>query len=303
MNVNHLLSVLHANLPKENSGRVADYIPELACIDPGKFGAHAITVDQREYSFGDSDEGFSIQSIAKVLSLTMAYQRKNQELWKRVGVEPSGTPFNSLIQLEADQGIPRNPMINAGALVVCDVLLDYLAYPKQDLLDFVHSLSGDTTIGFNETVAASERAHSARNRALIEFMRSFGNINNPTERLLDFYCSLCSLEMSCAQLSRSFLFLANKGVSPLTGEQIVSMSMTKRLNAIMQLCGLYDEAGEFAFKVGLPGKSGVGGGIVALLPGDYCVAVWSPPLNPKGNSFYGMAFLEQFTTQVGDSIF
>jgi len=303
MNVNHLLSVLHANLPAENSGRVADYIPELACVDPHKFGVHAITVDQHEYSFGDSEEGFSIQSIAKVLSLTMAYQRENQELWKRVGVEPSGTPFNSLIQLEADAGIPRNPMINAGALVVCDVLLNYLAHPQQDLLAFVHSLSGDFTIGFNETVAASERANSDRNRALIEFMRSFGNIHNPTDRILDFYCSLCALEMSCAQLSRNFLFLANKGISPITGRAIVSSSMTKRLNAIMQLCGLYDEAGEFAFRVGLPGKSGVGGGIVALLPGDYCITVWSPPLNHKGNSFYGMAFLEQFTSEVGDSIF
>lgn len=303
MNVNHLLSLLHANLPAENPGRVADYIPELACVDPAKFGVHAVTTDQRAFSFGDADEGFSIQSIAKVLSLTMAYQRENQELWKRVGVEPSGTPFNSLIQLEADRGIPRNPMINAGALVICDVLLDYLVNPKLDLLNFVHSLSGDTSIMVNEKVAASERAHSARNRALIEFMRSFGNINNPTERILDFYCSLCALEMSCAQLSQSFLFLANKGVSPLTGKTIVSKSMTKRLNAIMQLCGLYDEAGEFAFRVGLPGKSGVGGGIVALLPGDYCIAVWSPPLNPRGNSFFGMIFLEQFTSEVGDSIY
>ncbi len=303
MNVNHLLSVLHANLPTENPGKVADYIPELACISRDKFGVYAVTTDGQAYAFGDADEGFSIQSIAKVLTLTMAYQRENQELWKRVGVEPSGTPFNSLIQLEADRGIPRNPMINAGALVVCDVLLDYLTNPKQELLDFVHSLSGDTSIGVNETVAASERAHSARNRALIEFMRSFGNINNPTERLLDFYCSVCALEMSCGQLAQTFLFLANKGVSPITGKVIVSSSMTKRLNAIMQLCGLYDEAGEFAFRVGLPGKSGVGGGIVALLPGDYCIATWSPPLNPKGNSFYGMAFLEQFTTEVGDSIY
>jgi glutaminase len=199
-------------------------------------------------------------------------------------------------------GIPRNPMNNSGALVICDILLDYLADPKKDLLAFVQSLTGDETIYFNERVAASERETSDRNRALIEFMRSFGNIRNGTERLLDFYCSLCSIEMNCRQLSRTFLFLANDGVS-LSGERIVSISMTKRLNAIMQLCGLYDEAGEFAFRVGLPGKSGVGGGIVALLPRDYCVAVWSPPLNKKGNSHFGMAFLEGFTSQVGESIF
>ncbi len=303
MNVNQLLAKLHANLPAENTGIVASYIPELAHISPDKFGVHAVTVDQREFSFGDATEGFSIQSIAKVLSLTMAYQRENKELWNRVDVEPSGTPFNSLIQLESDRGIPRNPMMNAGALVICDVLLGYLAKPKKELLAFVQSLSGDESIGYNEKVAASERETSTRNRALIEFMRSFGNIHNNTERLLDFYCSLCSIEMNCQQLSRSFLFLANEGRSPYTGERIVSTAMTKRLNAVMQLCGLYDEAGEFAFRVGLPGKSGVGGGIVALRPRDYCVSVWSPPLNPKGNSYFGMNFLEGFTTEVGDSIF
>ena len=303
MDITSLLAKLHQQLPATNTGTVATYIPELAHISPDKFGVHAITVDQREFSFGDAQERFSIQSIAKVLSLTMAYQRENRKLWERVDVEPSGTPFNSLIQLESDCGIPRNPMMNAGALVVCDVLLDYLAEPKKELLAFVQSLTGDPSVGYNEKVAASERETSARNRALIEFMRSFGNIRNDTERLLDFYCSLCAIEMNCQQLSRSFLFLANEGVSPFTGDRIVSSSMTKRLNAIMQLCGLYDEAGEFAFRVGLPGKSGVGGGIVALRPRDYCVAVWSPPLNPKGNSYYGMNFLEGFTTEVGDSIY
>lgn len=303
MDVNMLLADLAGQLPRVNTGTVADYIPELGKIPAEKFGVQATTIDGREFHYGAAEESFSIQSIAKVLSLVMAYQRENKDLWKRVGVEPSGTPFNSLVQLERDLGIPRNPMMNAGALVVCDVLLGYLADPKKDLLAFVHSLSGDETIGYNEAVAASERAHSSRNRALIEFMRSFGNIHYPTERLLDFYCSLCSLEMNCGQLSKSFLFLANRGVSPSSGKRILSTSMTKRINAVMQLCGLYDEAGEFAFRVGLPGKSGVGGGIVAINPGDYAITVWSPPLNYKGNSHHGMAFLEKFTTAVGDSIF
>ncbi len=303
MDVNALFADIHAHLPASNTGVVADYIPELSKIDPAKFGVCAVTIDGREFSFGDADEGFSIQSIAKVLSLTMAYQRLNQDLWLRVGVEPSGTPYNSLVQLELDLGIPRNPMMNAGALVVCDVLLDFLSEPKKELLVFVRSLSDDPHINCNETVAASERAHSDRNRALIEFMRSFGNIRNDTDRILDFYCSLCALEMTCAQLSRTFLFLANKGWSPLARAQVITGSMTKRINAIMQLCGFYDEAGEFSFRVGLPGKSGVGGGIVAVLPGDYAITVWSPPLNYKGNSHHGMAFLEEFTTRVGDSVF
>jgi glutaminase len=303
MNINQLFAKIHANLPAKNTGKVADYIPELRKVDPDKFGVQATTVDGREFAFGDAKEPFSIQSIAKVFTLTMAYQRLNHKLWERVGVEPSGTAFNSLIQLEADEGIPRNPMINAGALVVCDVLLDFLKEPKAELLAFVRALSADDTIDFNLKVAQSELAHASRHRALLEYMRSLGNIRNGSEAILDFYCHLCSLEMCCGQLSRSFLFLANEGVSPISGERIVTSSMTKRLNAIMQLCGFYDEAGEFSFRVGLPGKSGVGGGIVALLPGDYCITVWSPPLNYKGNSHHGMAFLEQFTTEVGESIF
>ena len=303
MNVPQLFATIYAHLPEVNTGKVAAYIPELAKVDAGKFGVQATTIDGRTFSFGDATEPFSIQSIAKVFSLTMAYQREHQGLWKRVGVEPSGTPFNSLVQLERDRGIPRNPMMNAGALVVCDVLLDHLTDPKTELLAFVRSLSGDESIGFNSAVAQSELANSARNRALVEFMRSLGNISHPTDAVLDFYCHLCALEMDCGQLSRSFLFLANKGISPLTGKRIVAGSMTKRLNAVMQLCGFYDEAGEFSFRVGLPGKSGVGGGIVAVHPGDYAITVWSPPLNYKGNSHHGMAFLEAFTTEIGESVF
>lgn len=303
MDVNKLFETIHAGLPAKNTGKVADYIPELGRVDPDKFGVQATTIDGRTFAYGDALEPFSIQSIAKVFTLTMAYQQLNQDLWERVGVEPSGTPFNSLIQLEADQGIPRNPMINAGALVVCDVLLSFLKDPKEALLKFVRSLSADDSINYNKVVAQSELDNASRHRALLEYMRSFGNIHNASEDILDFYCHLCSLEMCCGQLSRSFLFFANQGVSPFSGEQIVSRSMTKRLNAIMQLCGFYDEAGEFSFRVGLPGKSGVGGGIVALLPGKYCITVWSPPLNHKGNSHHGMAFLEQFTTADGESIF
>ncbi len=303
MNVNQLFADLYASLPVINTGEVASYIPELARVDPAKFGVQATTIDGRTFSFGDAKEPFSIQSIAKVFSLTLAYQRENKNLWQRVGVEPSGTPFNSLIQLEQDKGIPRNPMMNAGALVVCDVLLDHLSDPKAALLSFVRALSQDDSINYNLTVAQSELDHSARNRALLEFMRSFGNIHHETDVILDFYCHLCALEMCCGQLSRSMLFLANSGVSPITGARVVSRSMTKRLNAIMLLCGFYDEAGEFSFRVGLPGKSGVGGGIVAVHPGNYAITVWSPPLNYKGNSHHGMAFLEAFTTGIEESVF
>jgi len=288
---------------QKDPGKVATYIPELGRINPDKFGVHLTKVDGAEYAFGDSDERFSIQSIAKVLSLTMAYNLENEKLWKRVGVEPSGTPFNSLVLLEHDKGIPRNPLINAGALVVSDILISRLNNPKKELLEFVREVSGFDYIDFNPKVVASEKSMGFRNAALINLMKSFGNIHNDIEEVMDFYFNLCSIEMTCKELSHTFLYLANDGVSPKTGKRIVSVSKSKRLNAIMQLCGFYDEAGEFSFKVGLPGKSGVGGGIVAIHPDQYSIVVWSPKLNAKGNSWKGMKFLERFTTETELSIF
>jgi glutaminase len=235
--------------------------------------------------------------------LTLARGLEENYLWDRVGVEPSGSPFNSLVQLEYEQGIPRNPLINAGALVVCDVLIGSLKNPQQEFIEFVRILAGDPDIGYCPRVAKSERLTGHKNAAMINLIKSYGNINHDIDLVLDFYCDLCSVEMSCKQLAQAFLFLATNGTNPLTGKEVVSVSRSKRINAIMQLCGFYDEAGEFAFKVGLPGKSGVGGGIIAIHPGKYSIAVWSPRLNAKGNSFKGMKFLELFTTRIGSSIF
>lgn len=284
-------------------GRVATYIPELANVSPDKFGVHLSTLDGTSCGSGDFQEKFSIQSIAKVLSLTMAYDRLDSELWERVGVEPSGTAFNSLVQLEYEHGKPRNPLINAGAIVVCDILYSLLQNPKDDFLAFVRKLAQNPTIDYSERIAQSEFEAGYRNRALINLMKSFGNIENSVDEVLDFYFSLCSIEMTCEELSKTFLFLANDGIIPATGEQVLTLSRSKRVNAIMMTCGFYDEAGEFSFRVGLPGKSGVGGGIAAVHPEHYAIAVWSPRLNEKGNSFKGMRFLEQFTTATGLSLF
>ncbi len=286
-----------------NPGRVASYIPELAHVPAAKFGVCLVDQAGGVHGVGDFRERFSIQSIAKVLSLALAFRLEKDRLWRRVGVEPSGTAFNSLVQLEAENGIPRNPLINAGALVICDVLVSRLADPKADILAFVRQLSGRRDVGFSERVCQSEKAHGFRNAAHINLMKAYGNIENEVERVLDLYFSLCSIEMSCEELAGAFRFLANDGVNPLDSERVISASMAKRINAIMMLCGFYDEAGEFAFQVGLPGKSGVGGGIVALQPRRFSVAVWSPPLNEKGNSFLGMTVLELLTTRTGLSIF
>ena len=287
----------------KDKGQVATYIPELRYVDPDKFGVHLIAIKNEHYCLRDSNIKFSIQSIVKVLALALVRGLKEDSLWDRVGVEPSGSPFNSLVQLEYEQGVPRNPFINAGALVVCDVLLSQLNNPQQEFIEFVRALAGDADINYCDRVAKSERLTGHKNAAMINLIKSYGNITNDIDDVLDFYCALCSIEMSCKQLAQAFLFLATNGVNPLNGKEVISVNRSKRINAILQLCGFYDEAGEFAFKVGLPGKSGVGGGIIAIHPGKYSVAVWSPRLNSKGNSFMGMKFLELLTTKTGSSIF
>jgi len=287
----------------EDEGHVAQYIPELASVSSSKFGIHLCSVDGSEYGIGDNEEKFSVQSIVKVLSLTLAFQQVGESLWNRVGVEPSGNPFNSLWQLEYEKGIPRNPLINSGAIVICDILCSLYPDPWQAFLQFMHTISGDDTISSNEIVAASESRLGFRNAALINMMASCGNIHNPIDRVLDLYYKLCSIEMSCKELAETYLLYANHGRSVLNSETIITSSMAKRINAIMQTCGFYDEAGEYTFKVGLPGKSGIGGGIVAVHPGQFAVAVWSPRLNKKGNSVKGLRFLESLTTETGYSIF
>jgi len=287
---------------EERSGKVANYIPELGKIDPEKFGVCLTTVNDEQFHAGDWQESFSIQSVAKVFSLSMAFGLIGEEIWKRVDVEPSGTAFNSILQLEQNQGIPRNPFINSGAIVVCDILMDLLKDPREELLNYIRNLSGNSDINFDPKVAASEKTAGFRNRAMVNYIRSFENIKNDVEKVLDFYFCLCSIEMTCQELSQSFLYLTDHRQNK-DGTMVLSLSKSKRINAIMQTCGFYDEAGEFAYRVGLPGKSGVGGGIVAVNPELYSIAVWSPRLNPKGNSRRGMKFLEAFTTQTESSIF
>lgn len=304
MDYNQLFIKIHNNL-KENQdfGKVANYIPELEKVNPNKFGVHLTTIENEQFSFGDAQEKFSIQSISKVLALSLAYSMEDENLFKRVGVEPAGTPFNSLFQLEADEGIPRNPLINAGAIVICDVLISHLKNPKSDFLKFIHKVSGNSTITYCNRIAASEKSQGFRNMALVNLMKTFENIDNDIDEVMDFYYNLCSIEMTCQELSKTFLFLANHGCCPFSNSLILNSSKTKRVNAIMQLCGFYDEAGEFSFKVGLPGKSGVGGGIIAIYPNKYSIAVWSPRLNKKGNSNNGIHFLERFTSETKISIF
>lgn len=287
----------------KNKGKVANYIPELAKVSENNFGVHIHTVDNTTFGIGDFQKKFSIQSISKILTLTLAYRLEGEKLWKRVHVEPSGNPFNSLIQLESDNGIPRNPFINAGAIVVCDVLLSHLKNPKQEFLAFCRELLNDESLGFSENVAQSEKETGFRNVALCNFIKSFGNIKNDVEDVLDFYFFTCAIEMTCEEMSKVFLYLTDDNFKTHKDNKVLTMSEAKRINAIMLTCGFYDESGEFAFKVGLPGKSGVGGGIIAIHPDKYAMTVWCPKLNKKGNSYRGMLFLEKFTSETSSSIF
>lgn len=304
MDYQKILNTINEELSyRDVTGKVASYIPELAKVDPRKFGMDVYCGDQQHFSFGDNEELFSIQSISKVFSLSMAMRLMGEDLWDRVDVEPSGDPFNSLSQLEYESGVPRNPFINAGALVISDILVDQLEDPKQELLDFVRKITEDESVNFDSKIAASERSTGYRNVALVNYMKALGNIKCEVEAIVDFYFHLCSLAMSCKQLSQAFMIFANKGRILGTDEEILTPTTVKRINSLMQTCGFYDEAGEFSFEVGLPGKSGVGGGIVAIHPDQYSVAVWSPILNEKGNSELGMKALERLTTLTGLSVF
>lgn len=289
--------------PYALSGKQADYIPALAKVNPDQFGIYLKTLKGGESCLGQYDTKFSIQSISKVFSLSIALSIKGDELWTRLGMEPSGSAFNSLVQLEYEHGIPRNPFINAGAIVLADVLLSNLEKPVEFFLNFVREISGNTELQYSTEVAQSEQSCSYLNSSIAYLLKHHGNLENRVDDVLHLYCMMCSVEMSCKDLSNAFLAFARSSVPFSHGGVKLSISQVKRMNAIMQTCGFYDEAGEFAFLVGLPGKSGVGGGIVAIYPSKYSIAVWSPRLNSRGNSIMGMKALELFTTYTSESIF
>ena len=303
MDLQALLDDLAAEAaPFATHGKVADYIPALAAVDPAHFGIALATMDGQLYGSGDWQTPFSIQSVSKAFSLALVLARDGESLWNRVGREPSGNAFNSLVQLEYEKGIPRNPFINAGALILIDRLLSLSGDSLGTLRTFLRAESGNANVDVDPEVAASEASHGHRNAALAHFMASCGNLENPVETVLDHYFRQCSLTLSCGDLAKAGLFLANHGLRA-DGSRLLTRSEAKRINSVMLTCGTYDAAGDFAYRVGLPGKSGVGGGILAVLPERGILCVWSPALDPKGNSVAGVEALDRFTTRTGWSIF
>src|SRR5262245_10526291 len=290
---------------RADRGEVANYIPELARADPNRFGIAVIDADGNVAAGGDADVPFSIQSISKVFTLTLALGMVGDRLWRRVGREPSGSSFNSIVQLEYELGVPRNPFLNAGAIAVTDVILSG-HQPREaigEILRFMRFVADDPAVAIDEAVAASEQRTGFRNYALASYMKAFGVLDNPVDFTLGVYFHHCAIAMSCRQLAMAARFLAHNGRNPSTGLAVVSPERARRINALMLTCGHYDGSGEFAYLVGLPGKSGVGGGILAVAPGKASIAVWSPGLDPSGNSHLGRIALEALTRRLGWSIF
>lgn len=304
--LNAVLSDIAAEMKsRPDRGKVADYIPELARVDASAFGIAVIDASGTEFVAGDADTPFSIQSISKVFTLTLALGMIGDRLWRRVGREPSGNPFNSIVQLERECGVPRNPFINAGAIAVTDVILSS-HQPREalgEILRFLRFVGKDETIFVDKAVAESEKRTGFRNIALANYMKSFGVIENPVDFTLGVYFHHCAIAMTCRQLAMAGNYLAHAGRNPATGWSVVSPERARRINALMLTCGHYDGSGEFAYRVGLPGKSGVGGGILAVSPGNASIAVWSPGLDANGNSHLGRIALETLARRMGWSIF
>jgi glutaminase len=286
-------------------GDVATYIPALAQVDPKKMGIAIALGDGSTFAAGDADQPFSIQSISKVFTLGLALGEVKAALWNHVGREPSGSPFNSIVQLEAEKGKPRNPLINAGAIVVCDQLIGRRTPDAavDEILGFLRDRSGDEGIAVDQAVAMSESQSGALNRSLAHFIAAFGNLSNSVEDVLSVYFRQCSIAMSCRQLAKAALYLAFDGVDPRTGDQVMIASRSRRINSLMLTCGHYDNSGDFAFRIGLPGKSGVGGGILTIAPGVGAICVWSPGLNSAGTSLAGAMMLEKLVERTGWSVF
>ncbi|MFC3417446.1 glutaminase [Algoriphagus hitonicola] len=304
MDYQSIIEEVYQEVQQENQrGKVANYIPELAHVNPDQFGIALVDLQGNVFAVGDSQIPFSIQSISKVHTLTMVFPKFDPQLWSRVNVEPSGNPFNSIAQLEYEKGIPRNPFINAGALVIADALCSKYDHPTEQILEFINEIAGKNSVSINSAVKNSEKNHGERNTALAYFLKSYKNFDNPVDQVLEVYFSHCAMEMTCEDLARSFSFLANDGYSIFGERKILSESHARRINALMLTCGFYDEAGEFAYRVGLPGKSGVGGGVAAVMPHKFSIAVWCPELNEKGNSVKAIRALELLTDKLSFSLF
>ena len=288
--------------PLARTGRVASYIPGLVHVDPSQFGIAVATLEGDVFATGDSDQPFSIQSISKVFALTLAMRLKDDELWERVGRLPSSNQFNSLIELELEHGKPRNPFLNPGALAVADMLSSRNTQMELAVLALLRDLSGNAALQYDLDVAKGEFACAHRNLAAAHLMKSFGNFRNPVEDVVKAYCAQCAISASSKDLAVAALFLANGGLD-LRLRQVLELRQSQQVCALMMSSGTYEASGETAFSIGLPIKSGVGGGVLAVIPRFGTVCAWSPPLDEKGNSVAGLKAIELLAIEMEKTVF
>lgn len=304
VNYERILKRVAASIePEIGKGEVARYLPPLATVDPNQFGIALHTTCGQLFTVGAAHRRFSIQGISKLFSLALAINLLGDEIWTRLDREPSGAAFNSLMQLEVDQGKPRNPFTDAGALVVVDILASHFAQPENAIMQFIRRLAGDESVDIDRRLARAEQDACHRNIAMAHCMKSFGNLCNSVDEVIRSYSHQCSTMMSCAQLATAGAFLANAGACAATGTHIITVRQAKRIKVLMSMCGTYDAAGDFAYRVGLPAKSGMGGGIMAVVPGRATVCVWSPRLDATGNSHAGCMALERLADLTGWSVY
>ena len=293
---------LELSQPKTALGHVATYIPELGKADPAKLGACIYTAEGEKICVGDTATRFSIQSVSKIISLAIALEVYSKELvFENVGMEPSGDSFNSLLKLENADGTPYNPLINAGALVISSYLVQM--YTFEELLETTRKLCMDPDIVLDIKVCHSEMSNLSRNRAIAYLLESKGVLNANVERTLDYYVKMCSLSVTAESLANFGLILACDGVNPATGERMLKVETARIVKTIMLTCGMYDGSGEFAVRVGMPTKSGVGGGLLSVVDGELGIGIYGPALDEKGNSIAGIAMLEYISKEMDYHMF
>jgi glutaminase len=303
---NLLKTIIENNREWTKEGKVASYIPELQKADPDSLGICVVTLQGEEFCEGNCEERFTIQSISKVITLMLAIlDNGKSNVFSRIGMEPTEAGFNSIINLETSHSNkPINPMINAGAIAVVSLISGNSGQEMfERILKFARKITGNPTLDINEQVYLSEKNTGHRNRSLAYFMKSIGVIEREVEEILDVYFKQCSIEANCRDIARIGAMLANDGVLPWTGERIVSREAARIVKTIMVTCGMYDASGEFAVHIGIPAKSGVGGGILASVPARMGIGVYGPALDKKGNSIGGIKVLESLSSELDLSIF
>jgi glutaminase len=303
-NVQTFLEQLYETLKSVSTGQVATYIPELAKADPNWFGISVATVGGQTFEVGDVHQKFTIQSISKVFAYGMVLEDYGREnLIKKVGVEPTGDPFNSLIRLDEDSKRPDNPMVNAGAIATTSLITGQDPADKLNRLLAMFQRYVGHEVFVDVSTFMSERSTGHRNRAMAHLMLNFGMIDQPIDAALDLYFQQCAVLVTCHDLAVMAATLANSGINPMSGEQAVNPNHVRDILSVMYTCGMYNFAGEWAFRVGIPAKSGVSGGILAVVPNQAGIAVFSPPLDGHGNSVRGLKVFEALSEEFGFHMF